>query len=387
MYLFDKSRHGRQNFRAFTSKPSIKWKTDLRTNPIFGAESTATIDKYGNLYFGSHSGNFYSISNIGEIRWTFSTSTKIYSSPLLIEDNIFFSGGDGFFYCLDLLGNLKWKFDLTKASGGMFKKKTLNKLLHLPYTYDFYKKRNIDYKSWSSPNFNNGKLFITGYGKGLYCLNIEGSVLWSFDLGYPRYQLSGVAIDNAGNIYCSSRSGKIYSFEDGGKLRWERTIKKNWENWGNPVVCNLKNQAYFFFSKKEISGLIQATDFLGNLKWTINIGSIRGACSISWDGEFIFCCDLDGFIYKINSSDGQIVKRKKITDAQRGLWITPTIDENSNILLSTKDSQNSGRVILMDDNFEFKWEYYSNKILSIPVLNSSNEIYFGSWDGSYYCIY
>ena len=386
MFLFDKSRHGRQEKIAFTHIPYIKWKTELKTNPLFGAESTAVIDENGNLFFGSHSGNFYCLNSKGEIKWSYSTSEKIYSSPLLLNNKVIFAGGDGYLYCLDVDGNLIWKFDLTTPSKSMFQKKTINKLLHLPYTYDFNKKKIIEYKSWSSPNFINGKILITGYGKGLYCLNENGEILWSFDLGFPRFQLSGVAINRDNKIFCSSRSGKIFSFNENGVKLWGKTIKSDWENWGNPVVCDIKEQIYFFFAKKEKYGIICATDFFGNEIWTQKFGSIRGSCTISWDGNYIYCCDLNGFLYKIETSSGIVKLKKKITNAQRGLWITPTLDLNSNILLSTKDSNTTGRVILLNDNFESIWEFESNKILSIPVIGNSGEIYFGSWDGCYYCL-
>ena len=386
MYLFDKSRHGRQNFKISTNKPKLKWKRDLRTNPTYGAESTAVIDDLGNLYFGSHSGNFYSLSKIGEIRWTFSTSTKIYSSPVLIEKLVFFAGGDGILYCLDLEGNLVWKRDLTKPSEKMFKKKTINKWIHFPFTYDFHKKRNINYKCWSSPNYFEENIYITAYGKGLYCINLRGEVIWSFDLGFPRFQLSGVAIDQEGNVYCSSRSGCIYSFKKNGILNWKILIKKNWENWGNPVFCDIKKFAYFFFSKKEKEGLLVCVDPAGQILWKLELGSIRGSCAISKDGESIFCCDLDGYIYRVSSKNGEIEVKKKITEAQRGLWITPTIDLNSNILLATKDSNTTGRVILMNPDFEFIWEFNTNKVLSIPIISQEGDLFFGSWDGYYYCL-
>jgi outer membrane protein assembly factor BamB len=386
MFLFDKSRNGRQNNTVFIHTPQVKWKTNLRTNPDYGAESTAVSDSKGNLYFGSHSGNFYSLAKEGNIRWTFSTTTKIYSSPILVDNRIIFAGGDGYLYCLDLSGNLVWMKDLSIPSDNMFKKKTLNKWLHLPFTYDFHKKRNIDYKCWSSPNWSNGKIYITAYGKGLYCLDIKGNVIWSQDLGFPRYQLSGVAIDQYGNVYCSSRAGKIYCFAESGKLLWEKLIKRNWENWGNPTLCDIKKQVYFFFSKKEKSGLVICTNLNGKILWEKKIESIRGSCCISSDGNEIFCCDLNGFIYRINSNDGSTILKKQITKAQRGLWITPSLDKNENILLSTKDSNTSGRVILMDKNFDFIWEFNCNKVLSIPIINESKELLFGCWDGFYYCL-
>ncbi|UJP64907.1 outer membrane protein assembly factor BamB family protein [Mongoliitalea daihaiensis] len=386
MFLFDKTRHSRQNHKAFTHNPTVKWKTDLRTNPIYGAESTAVIDNADNIYFGSHSGNFYSLDKSGKIRWTFSTSTKIYSSPILIDSSVIFAGGDGYLYRISCEGELLWKFDLSKSGGKMFKKKTLNKWSHLPYTYDFHKKKIIDYKCWSSPNIFNNLIYITGYGVGLYCIDLNGKEVWSYDLGFPRYQLSGVAIDDEGRIYCSSRSGTAYAFSKEGKLLWKTIVRKNWENWGNPVFCREKNQVFYFFSKNESRGLIYSCDNNGKFLWQQEIGAIRASCAISQDLTSIYCCDLDGFLYKLGISDGLTKRKIKLTNAQRGLWITPTIDASNNILISTKDSKDTGRIILLNEKFDLIWQFENGKILSIPVVNKQGEILFGSWDGHYYCI-
>jgi hypothetical protein len=92
---------------------------------------------------------------------------------------------------------------------------------------------------------------------------------------------------------------------------------------------------------------------------------------------------LDGYIYKIETSDGRIEEKKKITSCERGLWTTPTIDKNGDILLSTKDTANSGRVIKLNHSLDIIWEYKTNKILSVPVINRFGDVLFGSWDGYY----
>lgn len=201
MFLFNKFRNSRQAFSSGNQAPQINWKRFLNTNPVYGAESTAVLDENGNLYFGSHSGNFYSFDKAGNIRWTFTTKEKIYSSPLLAEGKVYFAGGDGFFYCLDLEGHLHWCRDLSRQNERWKNSKKLNLITHFPFTYDRHKRKNIVYRSWSSPNHCPGKIFITAFGVRLYCFTTDGTVLWNFDLGFPRYQLSGVAIDENDHIF------------------------------------------------------------------------------------------------------------------------------------------------------------------------------------------
>ena len=84
---------------------------------------------------------------------------------------------------------------------------------------------------------------------------------------------------------------------------------------------------------------------------------------------------MDGFIYNLNSDTGEVLRRSKITYCKRGLWITPTIDSDGNILLATKDSIDSGRVLKLDRKFNVIWEYKTNKVLSVPVILQNGDVY------------
>ncbi len=387
MFLFNPYRNARQAYSCGSEIIKVNWKTNLNTSPDFGAESTAVIDKEGNIYFGSHSGNFYSLSKAGKIRWVFTTKTKIYSSPVLYFDSVFFAGGDGFLYSLSAdNGQLRWKRELSKSLGLSRKQKALSVIRHIPYTFDFNRKKNITYKSWASPNMIGQKILVTGYGKGLYCYNENGALEWEYDLGFPRYQLTGVVIDRSNKIYCTSRKGFIHCLNQNGKLIWEKKIKSKWEPWGNPVFCDQKNTIYFSFSYKEKSGFVYAITTDGNLLWNLKTGAIRGSIAISSNAQILYGCDLDGYLYKIEAASGKVLIKKKITDCPRGLWITPTLDAEENILLSTKDSSNTGRVIKLDPDFNFQWTFKTNKVLSVPVVLSNGDVLFGSWDGCYYSL-
>ena len=57
-------------------------------------ESSAAVDGRGNVYFGSHDGNVYALSNIGKILWLFNTGHAIYSSPAISINGILYVGSD-----------------------------------------------------------------------------------------------------------------------------------------------------------------------------------------------------------------------------------------------------------------------------------------------------
>ena len=387
MFLFNPYRNARQNFACGDEIVKINWKSDLRTSPIFGAESTAVLDDEGNIYFGSHSGNFYSLTKNGDIRWVFTTKKKIYSSPILVHKRLFFAGGDGVMYSLASDdGKLLWKTELSKSLDLTRRKKILLLIKHLPYTFDVTRRKNITYGSWASPNLIGNKIFVTGFGKGLFCFSLDGDLLWEYDLGFPRFQLSGVVIDSSNRVYCASRKGYIHCFSDDGKLIWKKKIKSKWEPWGNPVYCDKNHVIYCSYSLKERSGFVYKINTDGDIQWKIKIGAIRGSIAIQGDAKILYCGDLDGYLYKIEASTGNILIKEKLTNCPRGLWTTPTLDSEENILISTKDGPTSGRVIKLDQDFNFLWAYETNKVLSVPVVLSNGDVLFGSWDGAYYSI-
>jgi hypothetical protein len=124
-------------------------------------------------------------------------------------------GGDGFIYCLDLYGRFKWCRDISESYINNKYFRYISDLYHLPFTYSFDRKKNITYRSWSSPNCIDKQILITGYGKGLLSLDVDGNNIWEYDLGFPRYQLSGVAIDDNKNIYGASRKGVCVLYNEG----------------------------------------------------------------------------------------------------------------------------------------------------------------------------
>lgn len=388
MFLFDQFRTSQQKYLSGNQLGEVKWKTFLNSNPAFGAESTAVIDNDGNFYFGSHSGIFYSLTKGGVIRWTFYTQKKIYGSPLIIKDKVFFGGGDGYFYALSCYdGTVIWMKDLKKGFSDNFKQKLLNKLIYFPYTFNFKRLLNMDTKCWSSPLRIEEHIYITAFGKGLYAFDTDGKELWSYDLGFPRYQLSGTTADEHNNIYCSARSGEIFGFTSKGVNLWRKMAMRGWHAWGNPSYNRQYKSLYFVFSKGEKRGCIYTTNLQGKLIWKQSLqGAIHGSVAISKNGEKLYVSDFAGYLYRINSETGLIEKKIKLSEVSRSLWTTPSIDSEEYVYISTKESFSRGKVVKLDSNLNKVWEFKTNKTLSVPIILENGNICFGSWDGYYYCV-
>ena len=389
-FLFDQHRTGRTPFGIGTAEaPSELWKTWLPSHPSKGAESSPAFDTEGNLYFGSHDGCFYSLSNSGKVRWMFKTDEKIYSSPQLIDDKVVvFAGGNGYLYAFSTDGDLLWHYDLCQGfrpAGAV--KRAIATLKELPVTLDWKRKYLVTTKSWASPSLHSeGFLIATGYGKGLHAVNLDGSGRWKFDLGAPQYSLSGTCLDNDGNILVTALEGAAYSVDANGKQNWKTSLPKGFKNWGTPSFDPELLQGYFPVSKKEESAFVFALDPSGSVRWKAEVpGGIRGSVSIG-TGDHAIVCGLAGEVIYLNRKTGTVDRKVRLSKDSRALWTTAAIDPEGHILLTTKETNTTGSLACLTADGVLKWSTPIGKALSTPVIDAEGRIYVGSWDGYYRCI-
>ncbi|MHB8062204.1 MAG: outer membrane protein assembly factor BamB family protein [Ruminiclostridium sp.] len=391
-FLFDQFRTGRIKYtRGNKDYPEILWKCKLPSYPIRGAESTPVFDNDMNIYFGSHDGCFYSLNSRGRINWSFKTDKKIYSSPTLINNKIIVAGGDGYLYSFNNKdGKLLWVYDISNSFRSYKSLKVLlNRILTLHKTIDTSRKRIWTVRSWSSPNIDSeGILYITGYGTGVHAINSEtGEKIWTFDLGSPRFHLSGVAINESNDIFVSSQQNQTFCLNSNGEVKWSFKFAKGYDSWGNPSIDPEEKTLYVPVSYRESKGKVYALDYKGNLKWAEDIpGALRGSVSISYE-DYVIICSLNGSVYFLNKKSGDIKEQIHITDAIRGLWTTAAIDLNGDIFISIKDSFEEGSIICMNKYAHEIWRYRNlGKTLSVPVIDTGSRLYAGSWNGSFVCL-
>ncbi len=390
MFLFDRERTGRiPNSHTFEQLPQEEWRIHFKQDPVRCAESTPVFDKHGNLYFGSHNGSIYALSPEGKILWQFVTETKVYSSPMLIDDKLYIGCNMSTLLCLNLQGELVWQYDGYKAfaSQSKFKRLMLNAFTYLNYDYEFKKFMKIN--TWTSPNLvNNHYVAFVFYGIGLVLLDKEtGKVKWKKDLGGSSFHLAGVAVTEVnGKDYiavCGQNSG-LHWFDADGNLQWKTKAFGGSNAWANPSIdaaekCIYHSESYF--NKKSI---LYKTDFNGKTIWKKEFPfGCRATVGIS-SSDFIVFLGLNGTVYFLSKTDGSQLASREIASKDRGLWTSPSIMANHSVLINTKKTVQKGTLICLSRQAEINWEINYAKALSVPTIDEQGNLYTATWAGDFY---
>lgn len=391
MYLYNRERNGKVLSEAdFSELPELVWKLQFKQFPVRCAESTPVVDSEGNIYFGSHDGCFYCLSQDGAIKWQFVTESKIYSSPLIVGDNIFFNFGKSNMACLDMKsGVTRWIYD---GMDGLRKKSKISRLLshvisYLHYDYEFKKFMKIN--AWSSPNIlSDGTLITVLCAEGLIALDPEsGQKKWHYNPGGGFYHQAGAAISDAdGNekIYFLSQTNGLHVLDGSGKVLWKNKSANGYNGWASPSIDEKEKAVYHSISDHNKSCFLFKHDLDGKLIWKRKFDfGCRAAIGIP-ETHFIYFLGLNGKVYTLNKKDGSIIKEIKIATSDRGLWTSPAVLKNGNVLINTKKSLKNGSLICLTGNLEVKWEINYGKALSVPFVDHQGYLYSGTWDGDYY---
>jgi outer membrane protein assembly factor BamB len=148
-------------------------------------------------------------------KWTFTTGASIISSPVVVNGKAYVTSCDGYVYCLDAInGSLIWRFHTNEPKMTNF---------------------------GSTPAVYGGKVFIGPDDGNMYCLDANtGAKLWSISMGtYISVGRTGGAGQHAlrsspivyqGRIYVGSlHSNKTYCVDTNGGVIWSVDL-------GAPIV-------------------------------------------------------------------------------------------------------------------------------------------------------
>jgi len=294
------------NLMAYnTLRNSNDWEFKSQ-NSIEG--TAAILDKY--VVFGNSEGNFYCIDRVsGKLNWEYHQGGEVLSKPAVNPDGIvYFSSADGVLTALDLhSGEWLWHY-----KRGLSQKVTIKgvssplliekEMIVLGFADGFVCALNPNDGTllWeakvggegrfldvdATPIYSDGKIYVSSFEDGLFCLDKNGNILWKFDKrgGTSRVLLKGDF------LYFTSNGGFAYKLEaKTGKEIWNFQFPKNAPT--NPIFIDDK---ILFGTYSGILYLIKESD--GSSLWQYYLGSeLRG--ELLEDTDKIFAITSKGDLY------------------------------------------------------------------------------------------
>jgi len=283
------------HLNAVSSKGELIWTIQF-SDVISTSPTISDVNEDGKveIIFGSWNGLLYSLNTKGEINWRFATSSigirgngRINSNAIVDdidgdgEKEIIFGGDNHCIICLSSDGELKWYYQLEGDETPMsilstpticdidndgIKEIIIGSDYKYLYVINAFKSENQNViKSQPSlrwrfeipseylaitatpvvydlNNDNYLEILIGTRDSFLYCLDVNGNVIWKFQTGREINIPCSVAdLDNDGNpeIILGSYDKHIYVLDSRGKLKWE--IETNDVVASQIILCDIDN--------------------------------------------------------------------------------------------------------------------------------------------------
>jgi outer membrane protein assembly factor BamB len=229
---------------------TLRWKFTTSGGII---SSPSIVDR--RVYVGSQDKNVYCVdARSGRLLWKFTIGARIKSSPAVVDGRVYIGPDDGYVYCLDAYnGSLVWQ----RYAGGYIE-------AHFDANSRFL----------SSPAVVGGRVYVGSLDTNVYCLDANnGNITWTYKTG--GYITSSPAVAD-GAVYIISQehsSAGIYKLDaQNGDQIWkleipyELTAERGTDMHISPTVAD---GMVFLASNKDKYHGINATT--GNIEWTYNV--------------------------------------------------------------------------------------------------------------------
>lgn len=313
----------------------LRYKTFWERIGVGGSITTRPIVHNDTIYFGACDKNFYALGLDGKEKWRFATNGTIQSYAAVMNNLVYFGSGDRNLYCLDTeTGRLVWKFGSSGHIGG-------------------------------SPVLHNGRVYFGSADGNLYALDASnGKNIWVFRT--PHALLTPLIKDD--RIYAGFEGAALYCLNINGELLW----KFNANNWIAAWPAAHDDDTIYFGSADKNLYAIKTN---GDLKWRCNAKDVV-FCPIFDNGRIYFGC-ADNKIYCIDP-DRKVVWDFKAEDSVSNI----TIDGN----IVYFGSYDNHLYAVGKDSGKLLWKFETNGFVHTNPTVYKNFVIFGSWDCNLYCL-
>lgn len=332
----------------------VKWQQAL-SSPVHQGVSFGSGN---NVHVCTEDGTLYTLSENGELLWTYDAGSEIISPPSVgLHYRIFIGCKDGMFYAIDRDGNKEWSY----ATGGQ-----------------------IYAKPKETPV---GIVYIASADGSLYAIGNEGEFLWEFTLP-PVGQVNDAVMASPvigidGSVYvCGVYGSTLYAVDPlTGTERWSAPLDSSVGIFVPPVVAAdgtillIPSQGSELIALSHIDGTeIRRTDLAdGDISWypadyaeKYPDPKCMTEFVIGADGTVYVSLD-DPYLRAVNS-DGTI---KWVTRLGMVGGFTLTVTDSGLIYAACDD----GTLYVVDAAGNEVSRFQGNGFLSYPVVGSDGTIY------------
>jgi outer membrane protein assembly factor BamB len=218
-----------------------------------------------------------------------------------------------------------------------------------------------------------GTIYV-GYVDGLYAVNPDGTLRWSFGTGDQVRSSPTVASD--GTIYFGSDDEYLYAVNPDGSQKWR------YQTGGSVYSSPAIGADGTVYAADNWDDLLYAIAPNGTLKWTFGTGrAIESSPAIGPDGT-IYIGSEDNYLYAVNPDGSQKWKYNTGGDVHS----SPTVDADRGAIYV---GSNSDKVFAIDTSGTLMWETSLGHDVgySSPALSDPNDVlYIGDVSGKFFVI-
>ncbi len=324
-------------------------------------------------------------SNPGTLKWSYTTSFIIQSSPVIDSDEtIYIRDNNDVLYAIYPNGIEKWKLTLPGemdaiptigSDGTIYIGSSDNKFY--AFNPDGTEKWNVAVDGsvvTSAAIGSDGTVYFgTTDFADLYAINSDGTEKWRFMTGGGQISPPGIGSD--GTIYFgSSDDDKLHAVNPDGTEKWNFTANDNVQS--APAI---DSDGTIYVGSRDKN--LYAFNPNGTEKWRFKTGGSIGwhtSAAIGSDGT-IYIDSSDKNLYAINPNG---TEKWRLTTSG-GITTAPAIDSAGTIYVGSNDNN----LYAINPDGTEKWNFMTGWFVhSTPAIGSDGTIYFGSADSKLYAI-
>ncbi|MGV8027012.1 MAG: PQQ-binding-like beta-propeller repeat protein [Anaerolineaceae bacterium] len=226
------------------------------------------------------------------------------------------------------------------------------------------------------------------YAHNLYAVSSDnGSLIWKFDGAKSRYVTS--AFYKNGTTYAPNADEKLYVLDQNGTLQW--VFQTDGPNWSKPVaddqylyLASMDHHIYALNLNYSVSDLVADKEGTRNMVekpiWKTDLGTAIVSDPLLADG-FLYVGTIDGKVFKVNASTGDIVWTYEGETKIKSIWTKPIILDGV-LFFATED----GYIFALDSETGISvWDSpmaTGSQIVASGVI-LTNSVGFGTIDGKF----